>query len=272
MLSLLTKIDDQIIDAPAFHADRAGLAERTRAFLAPTLASIRAAAPATAEPRCALAAALGRSLRDLAADEARLARVLATIAAGWEVQVEAVRVLTSHPAGVSRAEVAAVTRAISGVWLLMIARLGELPAEARRPFTAAEEEDFQAWGWAIQRADALADLAKDLGDGHLASWPGLLLWERAPAAYLDAAARGDAAAIHALLRAHEVDRACLPDAAEAAALAASLPDLGEVRALLAFVHGYLVRRFRALPLSTQREAPPAAAARLFPPTEPCSAP
>src|SRR5690242_19874411 len=33
MLSLLTKIDDQIIDARPFHADRRGLVERTRAFL-----------------------------------------------------------------------------------------------------------------------------------------------------------------------------------------------------------------------------------------------
>ncbi|MFT3764654.1 MAG: hypothetical protein QM820_03915 [Minicystis sp.] len=206
--------------------------------------------------------------------------MLATIAAGWEVQVEAVRVLTSRPSEVSRAEVAAVTRSISGVWLLMIARLGELPADARRPFTPAEEDAFLDWGWAIQRADALADLAKDLADGHLATWPGILLWERDPAAYLDAAARGDAAALHALLRAHDVDRACLPDAAERRALAASLPDLGEVRPLLAFIHEYLQSRWRAHPLAAAATppaaaaaTPPAAAARLFPAREPsCSAP
>jgi hypothetical protein len=272
LLSLLTKIDDQVIDARAFHADRRDLPARTRAFLAPTLASLRAAHPATAEPRCALAAQLGVALRDLAADQGRLDRVLRTIADGWEVQVEAVRVLTSHPGAVSRAEVAAVTRSISGVWLLMIARLGELPGDARRAFTPAEEESFLAWGWAIQRADALADLAKDLGDGHLACWPGLLLWERAPEAYLDAAARGDAVALHALLRAHGVDRACLPDAAEEAALAATLPELGRVRPLLAFIHDYLRRRYLAHPLSTGAPAP-AAEARLFPDGGPaCSAP
>src|SRR6202044_3408956 len=49
MLSLLTKIDDQWIDAPAFHGGastpRAELRARVRAFLAPTLASVRAARP-----------------------------------------------------------------------------------------------------------------------------------------------------------------------------------------------------------------------------------
>ena len=268
MLSLLTKIDDQIIDAPAFHGsgDRATLPARTRAFLAPTLASIRDARPATSEPRCALAADLGVALRSLAADEARLDRVLATIAHGWEVQVEAVRVLTSHPSRVTRDEIASVTRSISGVWLLMIARLGELPADARRPFTPDEEAAFLAWGWAIQRADAIADLAKDLADGHLASWPAKLLFERAPDAFLDAARRADTAAIYALLRAHDVDRACIPDADEARSLARSLPDLGEVRPLLAFIHDYLVRRHLAHPACRHRNAAPAPrpATRLFP--------
>lgn len=276
MLSLLTKIDDQIIDAPSFHGsgDRRSLPERTRAYLAPTLASIRAGHPEGAHPRCALAAELGRLLRALAADEERLDRVLATIAEGWEVQVEAVRVLTSAPEAVTRAEVAAVTRAISGVWLLMIARLGELPGDARRAFTAAEEADFLTFGWAIQRADALADLAKDLADGHLSTWPGLLLWERDPEAYLRLAAHGDAAALHALLVAHGVDRACLPDAAEEAALGAALPDLPEVRALLAFVHAYLSRRYLAHPLCARPDAAagPAEEARLFPRIFACSAP
>ena len=276
MLSLLTKIDDQIIDAPDFHGggERATLPDRTRAYLAPTLASIREARAVEAHPRCALAADLGRLLGDLAADAERLDRVLGTIAEGWEVQVEAVRVLTSAPSAVTRAEVAAVTRAISGVWLLMIARLGELPGDARRPFTPAEEADFLAFGWAIQRADALADLAKDLADGHLATWPGLLLWERDPAAYLDAARRRDAAALHALLVRHGVDRACLPDAAEERALAAALPDLPEVRALLAFVHDYLSRRYLAHPLCARADAatPPAEEAPLFPRSAACSAP
>ena len=156
----------------------------------------------------------------------------------------------------------------------MIARLGELPGDARRAFTAEEEDAFLAWGWDIQRADAIADLAKDLGDGHLSSWPGLLLWERAPEPYLAAAERGDVEAIYALLHAHEVDLDCLPTAAERAARDARLGDLGEVRSLLAFIHAYLVRRYLAHPGCARREAgaAPAFTARLFPAREAsCSA-
>jgi hypothetical protein len=70
MLSLLTKIDDQVIDALEFHGgppacgrDLQALERKTRAYLAPTLASIRSGRPDTAQPRCVLAAALGRRLR-----------------------------------------------------------------------------------------------------------------------------------------------------------------------------------------------------------------
>jgi hypothetical protein len=248
MLALLTKIDDQVIDGLAFHggagADRADLRQRTRAFLAPTLASVRAARKATDEPRCAFAAALGVALSELGGDPARRGHLLATIAAGWEIQVSAVAVLTAHPRAVSRAEVAAVTRAISGAWLLMIAMVGTLPADAARAFSPAEEAEFFAWGSAIQRADALADLAKDLADGHLASWPGILLWERAPAAYLDAALRGDAAAVYALVRAHGVDRECLSEIPERA-----LAGLGEVPAILLWIHAYLAGRYEDHPLA-----------------------
>jgi hypothetical protein len=268
MLALLTKIDDQVIDSLAFHGgastDRGALRERTRAFLAPTLASVRSASPASDEPRCTLAAALGAALRELGGSAERRDHLLATIAAGWEIQVEAVAVLTLDPAAATRAQVAAVTQAISGAWLLMIAMVGTLPDDATRAFSAAEEEQFFAWGWAIQRADALADLEKDLADGHRASWAGLLLWERAGAAYLDAAARGDLAAVYALVRAHGVDRDSLPDAAEAEALGRALGDLGEVPALLAWIHAYLVGRYEAHPLSTAAPAP-AGAARFFPP-------
>jgi hypothetical protein len=268
MLALLTKIDDEVIDGPAFHGgaspDRAELRARTRAFLAPTLASVRAARPASDEPRCALGAALGAALRELAGEPARLERLLEAVAAGWDVQVDAVAVLTSHPAAVTRAEVAAVTRAISGAWLLMITLVGTLPADVARPLTRGEEQQFFDWGWAIQRADALADLDKDLADGHLASWAGILLWERAGAAYPEAAARGDAAAVHALVRAHRVDRDCLPGDAERAALGATLPGLGRVPALLAWIHAYLVRRYDAGPGALAPAPPLAGAGRLFP--------
>lgn len=282
LLSLLTKIDDQVIDALPFHGgagtDRDALRARTRAFLAPTLASIRAARPETAEPRCALAADLGAALRDLGGDPARRERLLDTIAAGWEVQVEAVAVLTAHPASVTRAAVAEVTRRISGAWLLMIAMVGTLPDDARRAFSASEEEAFFGWGWAIQRADALADLAKDLGDGHLSSWPGVLLWERAGQAYLDAARRGDGAAVYALVREHGVDRRCLPRGEETAALHEALAGLGEVPALLSWIHGFLLRRYDAHLLTageglSSAASPREAERRFFPAAEDaCSAP
>jgi hypothetical protein len=285
MLSLLTKIDDQVIDDRAFHggagADRELVRRRTRAFLAPTLRSLKDARPAGDEPRCAFAADLGRALRALAGERGRLDHLLETIAMGWEVQVEAVSVLTSHPAAVRREQVAGITRRISGAWLLMIAMIGSLPEDAARPLSAAEEEDFFAWGSAIQRADALADLEKDLGDGHLSSYPGRLLWERAPEAYLDAAARGDFTAIYALVRAHGVERDCLPDPAEAAALSAALPCLGEVPSLLGWIQGYLASRYVTHPRSagrgpgSARLAAPPDAARLFADTHrsaPCSEP
>jgi hypothetical protein len=260
LLSLLTKIDDQVIDSPAFHGgatrDRAELREATRAFLAPTLASLTAGRAIDAEPRCALAAELGRSLRALAGDPARLLHLLATIAMGWEVQVEAVALLTSHPAKVTRAEVDRITGRISGAWLLMIAMIGALPSDAKRPLSAAEEEAFFAWGSAVQRADALADLEKDLADGHLASYPGRLLWESAPEAYLDALARGDLRAVYALVSEHEIDRACLLDEEDIELLSAELPRLGEVPSLFAWIQGYLADRYLAHPLSAEVGAIP----------------
>ena len=212
MLSLLTKIDDQVIDAPGFHGGastpRAELRARVRAFLAPTLASVRAARPANGEPRCAFAAALGEALRGLDPGHdgpARLAHLHDTLAMGWEVQVEAVSVLTSDPGAVTLAEVSSITRRISGAWLLMIAMVGVLPGDVTRALSPGEEAAFFAWGSAMQRADALADLEKDVADLHLSSWAGKLLADRAPAAYLEAARRGDARAIYALAREHAVD-------------------------------------------------------------------
>ena len=68
LLSLLTKIDDQVIDAPDFHAGHEGeaLQRRVTEYLAPTLASIERGAPVESSPRCALAGRLGAELRALA--------------------------------------------------------------------------------------------------------------------------------------------------------------------------------------------------------------
>jgi hypothetical protein len=272
MLSLLTKIDDQVIDALPFHGGtstpRADLRRRTRAFLAPTLASIRAARPAGSEPRCAFAAALGEALIALGGDPARREHLLETIAAGWEVQVEAVSVLTSHPASVTRDEVASITRRISGAWLLMITMIGALPADADRPLSAPEESAFFAWGSVIQRADALADLDKDLADGHLSSFPGKLLWERAPDVYLDAVRRGDHRAIYALARDLGVDLECLAGAAEIRSLGRDLQGLGEVPGLLHWIYAYLARRYSGHPLSAPKAKMVSAP---FSPEAPCSA-
>jgi len=224
------------------------LPRRTRAYLDPTLQSIRDARPVNHEPRCALAAELGAALRALSEDPRRIEHVVDAIAAGWDVQVEAVRILSSHPKAVTRAEVERITRQISGAWLLMIALVGTLPSDSRRALSPDEEEAFFAWGWAIQRADALADLHKDLADGLVASLPGWLAFAHVGDAYLDAARRGDARAVYALVRAYDIDRACLTDADAIAALGASLANLGEVPSLLAWIYTMLARRYLEHPL------------------------
>ena len=130
----------------------------------------------------------------------------------------------------------------------MIALVGTLPGDARRALTADEERAFFAWGNAIQRADALADLEKDVRDGLIATLPGRLLFERAGGAYADARRRGDAREIYRLLREHGVDAACEATPRELAALRARMEDLGEVGALLEWVYGFLLGRYYAHPL------------------------
>jgi hypothetical protein len=251
-LSLLTKVDDEVIDRLGFHGgmatDRRAVRQRTEAFLAPTLASLGTGLAATPEPRCALAAAVGRRLSRLAGSRARLDHVIEVIAEGWRTQVDAVATLSSHPGELSLAEVAGVTRRISGAWLLMIALTGSLPAEASRPFSADEEEAFFDWGLHIQRADALADLQKDVEDGLTSSFAGRLLWEREPSRALAACRARDAAALYEMAARHRVDELCLRGGAGRAALAERLRGLGEADALLAWIHGSLIHRYLAHPL------------------------
>lgn len=263
MLSLLTKIDDQVIDALEFHGGplergrgRRALEHKTRSYLAPTLASIRSARPASSEPRCALAAALGQRLRELAVDQHRLAHTLDTIAFGWEVQVRAVRVLSSDPSTVERAEVEAVTADISGAWLLMVTMIGELPEDAARPLTADEIAAFYQWGLHIQTADAFADLAKDTADGLVASRPGFEL------ARLDASlwrAAFERAALEPLYRGMSeaaLDLSLLPDAASVDALGRRLAGLGEVASWLRWIHGFLSYRWLVHPLCPRQPDAP----------------
>ncbi len=250
LLSLLTKIDDQVIDSLEFHGgwrtERGVLRARTRAWLQPTLRSIVAAAPAADAPRCHLAAELGGRLRALAADPQRLDHLLAIIARGWQIQVEAVARLSAHPATVSGAQVREVTGWISGAWLLMITAIGALPAAVPQPLTASEEAAFYAWGGWIQRADALADLPKDAADGLISSLPGWMLWSEDPASYLEAVTH-QPDQLYAMLARSGVDRACLPPPGALAALEARLARLGSVPSLLRWIHRFLSWRYRTDP-------------------------
>jgi hypothetical protein len=248
MLSLLTKVDDQVIDARAFHCglSRREARAKTQRFLAPTLASMRDAKAASDEPRCRFAADLGARLAALG-PRTRVEGLLEIVASGWEVQADAVATLTRAPDDVTLAEVERVTRAISGVWLLMIAAIGAVPAEPR-PLTREEIDAFVLWGDAIQKADALTDLAKDIRDGHTSTFPVCLLHERAPEACALALAAGDTTALDALIQAHAVDQACLDAPAvnarlERARLAHA--GLGEVPALLDWVRSHLSARYWA---------------------------
>lgn len=236
MLSLLTKLDDQVIDARGFHSGltRKEARDRTRRYLAPTLDSIRAGSPANDEERCIFAARLGRLLRSLG----ECTHVIETIARGWEVQAVAVSTLTRHASEVTLDEVAAVTRDISGVWLMMIAEIGTIGG---RRFTSEEKDAFLLWGEAIQKADALNDLSKDIADGHWATYPLRLLFERSPDAYAEARAGGD---VDALLAAHGVDEAC-GDASGLRRASEAHASLGDVPFLLRWIHEHLAARWRA---------------------------
>ncbi len=251
LLSLLTKIDDQVIDDWAFHGgmaiDRLALRERTERYLAPTLRSIREASPATDEPRCAMAAELGRRIRRLGSDPARRARLLETIARGWAIQVKAVATFTAHPREVTEAEVADVTANISGLWLTMIAMVGTLPDDAARPLSSSEERAFLGYGGHIQRADALADLARDVADGLVSTVPGLHNWRERGATYLDTCVAGEPRPLYEMTAETGADRACLPTATDLDRLDAQLAGLGELPSLLRWIHGFLLGRYLAHP-------------------------
>lgn len=246
-LSLLTKVDDEVIDSLRFHGGPAGLRhevrQRTRWFLEPTLASIRAAAAVTDEPRCKLAADVGARLATLASaapDGAkRLDRLLAMVERGWAIQVDAVALLSSHPRAVSAAEIARVTRSISGAWLSMIALVGTLPL-ARLTLTDDEIEAIFDWGFHIQRADSLADLEKDRSDGLVATFVQKQLWDRASVGPDEPST----ATIYRLVATERADLACLPTAAERASLRRRLARLPELAALLAWIERFLVHRYR----------------------------
>lgn len=250
-LSLLTKVDDEVIDRPSFHggiaSNRKELRRRTEAFLSPTLHSIRTGKPANSEPRCHLAADVGRRLHAMASSPARLEHVLTIIAEGWSIQVDAVAVLSSHPGEVSLEEVARTTSRISGAWLLMIAAVGSLPEDAARMLSVAEEAAFFRWGFHIQRADALADFEKDTRDGLVSTYVGKLLWAREADAYWRACSHFDAPTLYSMLVRHRVDEAAFPEgwlqAPSHVVPETGLEQVGRVPALLKWIHGFLSYRY-----------------------------
>lgn len=247
MLSLLTKVDDQVIDSAGFRggvgSEPDTIAVRVRLHLAPTLASIRARAPATAEARCLLAAELGERLEALCGDPRRLEHLHSVLSRGWEIQAQGVSTLCSHPGMVSPARVARVTRDISGAWLLMITLVGTLPRDATRSLRVAEEESFFEWGQYIQQADALADLDKDTREGLVCSVPGQLAYRYDSEAFLAATACGDGRALYALYARSGADLACLPEVADRRRLLSPLASLGDVGPLLEWIHGFLLWRY-----------------------------
>lgn len=249
LLSLLTKVDDEVIDGAAFHGGplrRGGhraLRRRVRSYLAPSLESLRTGRPVRSEARCELAAEVGRQLHSLAATRDRLDRLHGVIASGWETQVRAVDLLSRHPAESSMAQVAHVTAAISGDWLLMITMVGGLPAEARREVSDAEVEAFAAWGWHIQRADALADFVKDAGEGLANSWAGRVCFERWGENYVRALARNDVHALELMLDA--CAPACLAGPSALWDAARALDTLGDVPVALTWIQAMLVGRWRS---------------------------
>lgn len=247
MLALLTKIDDQVIDGLAFHGGmveaREAVRRRVRAYLAPTLASVRSGRAETDEPRCRLAAELGRCIVRLAAERRRAERLLDVIAQGWEIQVDAVAVFTGHPAWVTTGEVAAVSARISGAWLLMIALVGSLPDDVSRALTEQEESGFYAWGAAIQRADALSDFVKDVDDGLICTALGHATYVRAPQAYLAACAEGDAAELLRLVHAVDADLGCVDGEDQLRALDEALAGLAAVPSLFEWIRRHLLGRY-----------------------------
>ena len=259
LLSLLTKLDDEVIDDLAFHGgrftDRSDVRRRTKAWLAPTLESIRTGRSVDGSARCELAATLGRSLRALAADSEQLERQHAIIARGWQIQVDAVATLSADPARVSVEQVDRVTGDISGAWLMMIAQVGALGAP--RMFSPREEAAFFAWGLHIQRADALCDLDKDLADGLITTSPGWRTWAREPEAFLAAIDAGRHDQVFALLAKHDSDLEAVPGPLVLDACHRELVDLGGVPHLLGWIHRFLVARYVGHPLFARTTVPAA---------------
>lgn len=248
-ISILTKIDDEVIDSRAFHggmaADRLLVTRKTAAFLAPTLASMREARPVTTEPRCSLAAHIGGRIRSLAATPARADALLDLLAQGWTTQVDAVVTLTDDPFEVNMGAVDRVTRRISGDWLAIVAACGALPKEAARFIADDEVEAIRDAGLYIQRSDSLCDLEKDQAEGLTSTWAACRASRARPAV------RGPQRleALFDIVHGAGIDAAAIPTRSQVESVAARLAGLGGVHGLLEWVRKMLLARYLAHPLT-----------------------
>lgn len=254
VLSWLTKLDDQVIDDLPFHggANRSPIQLRwkVRTYLEPTLQAIIEPSTARDEPRCRLAARLGRMLRELDPSEGgRREALIRFIAEGWRIQVDAVERLTRAPEEVSAAAIKRTTSEISGAWLLMISAVGMVPGDAVRRLTPAEKNAFYGWGLHIQRADALADLEKDLAEGLIATEVCHRLWWRDPVLYRLFRETGDVDAVYRGVFEEGIDEELLPAAEALEVLDAALWELGDVTVILRAIHGFLLTRYLLHPRS-----------------------
>lgn len=258
MLAILTKIDDQVIDGLPFHGGRSGsfkqVRQKTKDYLAPTLESIKTGRAANSEGRCVLAARLGAELQLLARENHdRLDLLLDWIERGWDIQAEAVATLTRHGSEVTMAQVEKVTRDISGAWLLMISAIGSLPSDAARVLTDDEVEAFYDLGWHIQRADSLADMAKDIGDGLISSYPDKWLYSLDRDAYERCVREANEREVYSLCASLDIDKRCMPEPGEFERGSEALGGLGGLGDLLAWIHGFLTWRYLVHPLSLRTE-------------------
>ncbi len=246
-ISLLTKIDDEVIDSLAFHggssSDPRETARKTAAFLAPTLASMRAGRPVTAEPRCRLAATIGRRITVLSADDRRANALFELLSQGWDTQVDAVVTLTRDPATSDAKSVDRVTRRISGDWLAIVAACGTLPASAARSLTLDEVEAVRDLGRYVQRTDSLCDLEKDQREGLTSTWAACEAHRRSGARL------GTIEASYEAVARFGIDADAIPSPAVVAAVAERLSGLGHVASILEWIRKMLLARYLAHPLT-----------------------
>ncbi|MCB9640659.1 MAG: hypothetical protein H6727_17320 [Myxococcales bacterium] len=252
LLSLLTKLDDQVIDGIDFHGKLNTAFEPTlqkvRDYLAPTLQSIQEARPANDEPRCFFAASLGQTLQQISAHPDRLYSLLALIEYGWEIQAQGVAWFASLPAPNQEDRILAITAEISGYWLLMITLIGTLPMDAERALEAHEEAAFLSWGQWIQSADAIADFEKDLLDGMGNSIAGHRLWLAQPSLFLDAYEKNDIPRLYKMLAQTQTDLSVLPHPSDLSSLQQDLQQIPQVAGLLAWIQRFLIQRYLQHPL------------------------